>query len=103
MSLFALHQPIEQTIADAVSDAVAAAHEAAIDPQAWLQDMAALQLAYDLADEFGVPVGDVWYSLCNLPQNILTLLESPQGWSTLSAVVAFDMGLPATGYGPTVH
>lgn len=73
------------------------------DPHLFARDMAALQLAYDLADEFDAPVGDVWFSICNLPENILVLLNSPQGWSALSAVVAFDLGLPASGYGPTVH
>jgi hypothetical protein len=100
VSLFAITSNSD-VISEAVADAVDAAHAAAA--VAWATDMSALQLAYDLADEFAAPVGDVWFSICNLPENILVLLDSPQGWSALSAVVGFDLGLPASGYGPTVH
>lgn len=86
----------------AVSDAVEAAMAAA-DACNWAQDMSALRLAHDLADVLDAPLNDVWWSLCNVPANMAGLLDSPQGWSALAGVVAFDLGAPATSYAPLVH
>lgn len=67
------------------------------------QTAAALALAKDTAKLLGLEVEETWCSLCNLPLNMVGLLDSPHGWSVLSAYIADDLGLSAPVYWPQVH
>lgn len=64
---------------------------------------AAVTLAYQVADLINQPIDMVWWSLCNVPVNMLGLLDSPQGWTALAGYIACDLGEPALDYVPMVH
>lgn len=76
-------------------------------PQGWLAETArfhsAQVLAADVAGELGVEVAEVWDRLTCVPDNMLSLLENPQGWSALATYLAEDFGRVLDGYAPTVH
>jgi hypothetical protein len=63
----------------------------------------AVYLARDVAAATDMPLESVWWSLCNVPDNMLVLLDSPQGWSALAGYISCDLGLPAADYAPEVH
>lgn len=63
----------------------------------------AVTLAREVAATLGVPLEDAWWSLCNVHDNMLALLDSPQGWSALAGYIACDLGLDAADYLPKVH
>lgn len=67
------------------------------------QTAAALALAQDAAKLLGVDLEETWCSLCNLPLNMVGLLDSPQGWSVLAGYIADDLDLPGRIYWPEVH
>ncbi|MBX7461778.1 hypothetical protein [Qipengyuania huizhouensis] len=75
--------------------------------QGWLAETArfhsAQVLAADVAGELGEDQGKVWDSLTLIPDNMLSLLDHPQGWSALAAYLADDLRRAPTGYAPTVH
>lgn len=60
-------------------------------------------LAADVAGELGEDRESVWDSLTLIPDNMLSLLDHPQGWSALAAYLADDLRRAPTGYAPTVH
>lgn len=51
----------------------------------------------------GIASGVLLRSLSYLPENMLSLLDHPEGWSTLAEFVAADLGILPVGYRPTVH
>lgn len=48
-------------------------------------------LAADVAGELGEDRESVWDSLTLIPDNMLSLLDHPQGWSALAAYLADDL------------
>lgn len=46
---------------------------------------------------------EVFDALTYVPDNMLPLLCSPEGWSALAQFVAADLGSPCLNYRPTVH
>jgi hypothetical protein len=44
-----------------------------------------------------------WQALWGVPDNMLGLLQSPQGWLALAEFVACQMGVAMPDYSPTVH
>ena len=50
-----------------------------------------------------MPVAMAWASLCSVPDNMLSLLDSPQGWTALAGFIACDLGIAAPDYCPKVH
>lgn len=42
-------------------------------------------------------------ALAYVPENMLALLDFPEGWSALAEMVAADLGVSSFGYRPTVH
>lgn len=106
MSLFAISPQRDSRAVDAVAAAVEAAEEAAqaaYDPDAWAQDMAALNLAQELAARLGAPLEEVWNTLCYVPGNLLGLLESPEGWGVLSSHICATLGHEPARFVPAVH
>jgi hypothetical protein len=69
----------------------------------WARQVAACALMEELSFRFGVSVDLVWRVLCMVPDNMLSLLDSPQGWTTLSAFVAGELGICPPDYAPAVH
>jgi hypothetical protein len=64
---------------------------------------AAIKLARDVAGLLDYPMDDVWWALCNVPVNMASLLDTPQGWSVLAAYLAGDLGMGTVDYLPSVH
>lgn len=62
-------------------------------------DRLATQITYAL----GVAFSDVWASLTHLPDGYLRLLESPEGWTALGAIVAADLGISSVPVIPVLH
>lgn len=61
------------------------------------------RLAIQITNALGVAFGDVWTSLTHLPDGYLRLLESPEGWTALSAIVAADLGISPVPVIPVLH
>lgn len=109
MSMFAIRTPDDVSYAvTAAVEAAQAASEAAtaaakFDPDAWARDMSALSLAQEMADRLDEPLNEVWDSLCHVPDNLLALLESPEGWGVLSSHVSVTLGHGPACILPAVH
>lgn len=57
----------------------------------------------ELAGDIGVEPALVWDRLTVVPDNMLSLLDSPEGWTALGLYIAADLGVPAIHFKPTVH
>jgi len=66
-------------------------------------EVSAMTLAEDVAGLLGVPAEVAWDALCTLPENMLGLLDSPQGWTALASFIACDLRMDAPDYRPRVH
>jgi hypothetical protein len=64
---------------------------------------AAITLARDVASFLDYPMDDVWWALCNVPVNMGSLLDTPQGWAALASYLANDLGMRTVDYLPSVH
>ncbi|AHE52819.1 hypothetical protein [Sphingomonas sanxanigenens] len=60
-------------------------------------------LSAEMAHHLCADFCDVWDSITTLPDNMLTLLHSPQGWTAIAGMIAFDLGAAAKPFVPTVH
>lgn len=67
------------------------------------QVASARTLADALAAALHRPSAEVFEALTYVPDNMLMLLGSPEGWSALAQFVAADLGAPCLNYCPTVH
>ena len=63
----------------------------------------ASKLADEVAGLIGVAPGDAYDALRAIPDNMLSLLDCPEGWSAIAGFVAADLGAPDPDYLPTVH
>ena len=59
----------------------------------------ALSISMALESDFD----EVWRIMTYLPDGYLRLLESPEGWAALSAVVAADLGISSVPVVPAIH
>ena len=66
-------------------------------------EVSAMTLAEDVAGLLGVSAEAAWDALCSVPENMLGLLDSPQGWSALASFIACDLRMAAPDYRPRVH
>jgi hypothetical protein len=64
---------------------------------------AALELAEQLGPLFAVTQAEVFDALCTIPDNMLSLLETPEGWAALAGYLAADFRMPLISYQPTIH
>ena len=60
-------------------------------------------LVEGLSAQTGIAPGIILRALTYLPENMLSLLDCPEGWTALAEFVAADLGLAPFGYRPTVH
>lgn len=73
-----------------------------------VDDLAVMQvigrhLAGRIADLTGLGAEQVWDAMCHLPDNMLSLLESPQGWTVVASYIASGERVPDPFLKPTVH
>lgn len=59
----------------------------------------ALSLSAALASDFD----EIWRVMTHLPDGYLRLLESPEGWAALGAIVAADLGISSVPVVPAIH
>lgn len=96
-------QPIglaEQVIIQAITDE-AFRHFSERNAQAMVASGRAL--ARSLAPILDASPDEVFNVLGHVPDNMLELLKSPQGWTALAGYVATDMGRPLPNFKPTVN
>jgi hypothetical protein len=67
------------------------------------QCLSAIQLWSDIAAQWRVGADLVSDALTLIPDNMLTLLHSPEGWSALAEYVAAGLGVLRHCYVPTRH
>lgn len=67
------------------------------------QSLSAWGLARQLSAVADLSPDTAYDGLCSVPDNMLSLLHSPQGWSALASLVAADNGLGEPALMPTVH
>lgn len=60
-------------------------------------------LASDIARASSFDFAQVLDALTLVPQEMLCLLQSPQGWSELAQCVATDLGVESINYHPQIH
>lgn len=60
-------------------------------------------LARLLSAHLGITEDEAWGSICTVPDNLLSLLCSPQGWTAIADMVAADNQLAGSAFLPTVH
>lgn len=64
---------------------------------------AGISLARSTSQALEADFAKVWQIMTYLPEGYLRLLESPEGWSALSAVVAADLGISSVPVVPAIH
>lgn len=67
------------------------------------QFLSACQLSRELAPVLRVDDGRVFDALTYIPDNLLSLLSSPEGWAALAEFVAAELGARSPSYLPTRH
>lgn len=67
------------------------------------QYLSAWRIADDLAPLLGVQSDEVFNALTHVPDNMLGLLCSPGGWSSLAEYAAGVLGKPSPRFKPAVH
>lgn len=63
----------------------------------------AYELANQIADAAGLCPEQTFDALTFIPDNMLSLLNSPEGWAALAQFVAADLGVQGLNYRPQVH
>jgi hypothetical protein len=77
-------------------------------PQAYFDDLAAMQaagrhLAREIADHTVLALDQVFEAMTTLPDNILALLDSPQGRTVIASYIASGERVPDPFFKPTIH
>lgn len=88
----AVHAAKRQAVADAEADVLTA-----------VRHVAACALVAELNGRMCVGVDAIWGVMAGIPYNLQSLLDTPQGWTTIGGYVASELGLPACDYMPGVH
>jgi hypothetical protein len=65
--------------------------------------VSARELSRQLAPVLCAGETEVFGQLCTVPDNMLALLDSPEGWGTLAGYVAARFGMAPPAYQPTLH
>lgn len=64
---------------------------------------AGASLARSVTSALEVDYEEVWRIMTHLPDGYLRLLESPEGWAALSAIVAAGLGISSVPVNPAIH
>ena len=62
-----------------------------------------MSLALSISMALQTDFDEVWQIMTYLPDGYLRLLESPEGWAALGAVVAADLGISSVPVVPAIH
>ena len=65
--------------------------------------ISAAELARQLAPLLMLGEIEVFDCLCTVSDNMLSLLDTPEGWSALAGYVAAQLGMCSPHYCPTMH
>ena len=65
--------------------------------------LAAIELARQAAPVIGASEAHVFDALTFVPDNLLDLLCSPEGWTALTSSNAAEFGCAMKAYAPTMH
>lgn len=84
-----------------LSDRIGPTSKSDLDVRA--DQQAAATLINDVAGLLDMPASLVLDVMCTVPENMLTLLDSPQGWKALAGFVAAELGVSPPDYAPGVH
>lgn len=96
-----MDQFIGAVIAKAIEGDIAI-REAEVAEDAMVASARALSVA--VADNSPVTAEEAFDCLCTVPDNLLPLLQSPQGWTTLAGYIGADLAQPApVAVVPTIH
>ena len=60
-------------------------------------------LARAVAPLLDVTEADLWDALTYLPDGLLHLLDTPEGWSALVPILSADLGVKPARFTPSVH
>lgn len=93
----------EPSLGDILAAALKEGESARLKLDADAQMSAARTLCAQAAPSLGMEAEEVFDELTRVPDNMLALLHSPEGWSTLVDYVASSLGKPPPDYEPTVH
>lgn len=101
-------EPTPPEVTLSVGEVISAALKADLDAYDCEWELAvrfecARHLSHCLGPLLGVPQGEVWEALTHVPDNLLGLLDSPEGWVTLSGIVAYDLGISPPAYLPAIN
>lgn len=93
----------EQIVMNAITGAIAEEQRLIdyIETQAMVGS--AWALAGQLAPVVNATAEEIYGVLGTIPDNMLELLKSPQGWTALAGYVAGDLGRRMPDYRPTLH
>lgn len=64
---------------------------------------AGVSLARSVTSALDADYSEVWQALTYLPDGYLRLLESPEGWVALGAIVAAGLGISTVPVHPAIH
>jgi hypothetical protein len=65
--------------------------------------LSARELSREVSRRLGLDPESVFNALTFIPDNMLSLLHSPEGWSALAAYAAAELGAADPSYRPTRH
>ena len=65
--------------------------------------ISARQLSAELSPRIGADFEQIFDALTFIPENMLSLLETPDGWAMLGQFVAGELDCSAPSYFPTSH
>lgn len=68
-----------------------------------VQFTCAAHLVRALAPNLRIDEREIFDALTCVPDSMLDMLKSPQGWTELAAHVSADLGCDPINYSPTVH
>lgn len=95
---------IEPSLGEILAQALASTSP--IDPGPSDEDVqfnCAAYLVRDVSPILRIDEREVFDALSYVPDAMLPMLETPQGWTALAAHVAADLGCDLPDYSPTLH
>ena len=95
--------PAVPSLADILARALTDNGQEQVRLAARAQFLSACQLSRELAPVLRLDDGRVFDVLTYVPDNMLSLLHSPEGWAALAEFVAAELGAPSPSYLPTRH
>lgn len=90
---------MEQTLGEILADCLRSSETSETEAMQYAGESLAAQIALSSQFDFD----DVWKILTHLPEGYLRLLDSPEGWAAISAIVSAEMGVPSVPVIPTLH